>query len=682
MFATDIEPALFSAKTFLSAILAYYISLRIGFSQPVWAVITAYLVAQPFAGAVISKALFRLLGTGMGGVAATIFLPEFVNQPLLLSVVLAAWLGLCVYIAQLDRTPRSYMFLLAGYTTSVIGFASVNVPGTIFNTAVLRVEEIGIGVVAAALIHGLVFPRTATGRLRQQVSAIVSSAEQWSLKSLAGSRDLVLDRERRRLATHINEIDQISYHVAFDTERLVPLGMVVRALQDQLSWVLPLSVAVEDRVAECGRQEIGIPNEVKELIATFEDWLETGIKGPETDRIAHRLIAEATRIQMELSEVVPWSWREMLLVNLLSRLEELVGTHQTLRELLNCILSGKTGSFSPEVAQLIVSAKGRTFHRDHGLALRTAVGTAVAVVVVCIFWIMTAWPSGAGAALIVGVGCSLIGTLPNPGIAIRRFVFGVIVGELAATGYAFIILPRVTDFVMLAVTLAPLLLLFGSMMPRPPLAARALGCILGFVTTVGLTASYQPDFAAFANAAVAELGAAALASVVIGISHVVGIETAFQRLYRAGFHDISARADGKRRDTRKWILRMIDRIALISARIGPAGVHPALPPYDAVTGLRIGYLAGELRNLVSILAVGDQRNAVNEVLVGLSAHFRSLDPVARVPMGDSVLDAIDRAMSKFAKDPKPANCRTGIILLTGLRRALFPTVNFLERTSP
>ena len=129
--ATDSEAARFSAKCFAAAMISYYVSLRIGFSQPVWAVTTVYLVSQPLAGAVVSKSLYRLLGTILGGAAAVIFLPAFVGEPLALSFVLALWLGLCVYIAQLDRTPRSYIFLLAGYTASVIGFPAVLAPARI-----------------------------------------------------------------------------------------------------------------------------------------------------------------------------------------------------------------------------------------------------------------------------------------------------------------------------------------------------------------------------------------------------------------------------------------------------------------------------------------------------------------------------------------------------------------------
>src|SRR5262249_12084135 len=61
---------------------------------------------------------------------------------------------------------RSYMFVLAGYTAALIGFPTVLAPGTVFDTAVSRVEEITIGVVCAAVVHSLIFPKLAHRRLR------------------------------------------------------------------------------------------------------------------------------------------------------------------------------------------------------------------------------------------------------------------------------------------------------------------------------------------------------------------------------------------------------------------------------------------------------------------------------------------------------------------------------------
>ena len=671
MTAPDAEAALFSLKSFAAAIIAYYLALRIGLSQPVWAVTTVFLVSQPLAGQVLSKALFRMLGTLLGASAAVILVPAFVNEPVALSFVLALWLGFCVYVSLLDHTPRSYVFLLAGYTAGIIGFPSVLTPGSIFNTAVLRVQEIGIGIIAATLVHGVIFPRTVTKRLQQQIVETVSGIEQTSRRALAGSRDATLDAERRRLASS-NVIEQLAYHLAFDTARLVPQTGAVRALQDQVSWLLPLSGSVEDRIAECRAQAGGLASEVAALIRRVESWFAESISGPARDKTAQELVAEAERIEETFGAQLRWGWREALLASLLARLAELVRAHRVLRDLQDNILSGGVRGLSIEAARLVVSARGRSLHRDHVLAMRSALGAAVSICAVCAFWIATAWPSGAVAALLMGIACALFASSPQPGAGLRRFYAGFVIGVAVAALYGFVVFPRVTDFVMLAGVIAPFLLLAGSLLTRPSLAQSALGALVGFVNTVGFASTYQSSFQNFINGAIGGIAALGAGVIIVDMFQVIGAKLAFTRLLRAGFRDIAERAVGGACDTRRWINRMLDRIALIATRSGPSGAHPALPPYDALVGLRVGYLAGEMRGLSSSLSEGEERNAIDEVLKGLSAHYRSIEPASGAPVGEAVLRAIDRAMAAFLVDSRPERRRRGAILLTGLRRSLFP----------
>src|SRR5262249_56875210 len=100
-----------------------------------------------------------------------------------------------------------------------------------------------------------------------------------------------------------------------------------------------------------------------------------------------------------------------------------------------------------------------------------------------------------------GIGWALFGTLPDPAMRIRRFFLGSLTGIATATAFGFVILPRVTDFVMLVAVLAPFLLFVGSMLARPSLTSFALGGLIGFLNTVGLASTYQSDFARFINRA-------------------------------------------------------------------------------------------------------------------------------------------------------------------------------------
>jgi uncharacterized membrane protein YccC len=210
------------------------------------------------------------------------------------------------------------------------------------------------------------------------------------------------------------------------------------------------------------------------------------------------------------------------------------------------------------------------------------------------------------------------------------------------------------------------------MLGRPPQALLALGGIIGFLNTVGLATSYQDNFANFVNGSTAQIAGTGLAIIVIGIFHVVGAELALARLLRAGFRDIAARADGRERNTRRWASRMLDRAALIAFRANSAAPRKVVPPYDALLGLRIGFLAGELHALLPRLATSEDRRTLSGALRGIAEHFRRIGPSERVSPGEPLLHAIDRAIAVFVADPLADRRRSGLILLTGLRRSLFP----------
>src|SRR5690606_20915940 len=111
----DANEVLFSVKCYVGAIAALYIAYTMGLPRPFWAMTTAYVVSQPWAGAVRSKAVFRLGGTFVGSAVVVYLVPRFAGQPVPMVAIMSLWIGLCLYIAVLDRTPRSYLFMLAGY---------------------------------------------------------------------------------------------------------------------------------------------------------------------------------------------------------------------------------------------------------------------------------------------------------------------------------------------------------------------------------------------------------------------------------------------------------------------------------------------------------------------------------------------------------------------------------------
>ena len=100
----------------LAVLVALYIAFASDLERPYWAMFTVFVVAQPITGAVRSKSTFRLLGTLAGAAMALLLVPPLVHAPVLLCLATSLWIGLCVYLSLQDRRPRSYAFVLAGYT--------------------------------------------------------------------------------------------------------------------------------------------------------------------------------------------------------------------------------------------------------------------------------------------------------------------------------------------------------------------------------------------------------------------------------------------------------------------------------------------------------------------------------------------------------------------------------------
>src|SRR6516164_5491833 len=164
-----LRPIIFSVNCYIATILTMFIAFSLDLKSPGWAMTTVYLTSQPLSGALRAKAVYRTIGTIIGGAAMVAIVPNLIDAPELTTLAIILWVALCVFVSLLDRTPRSSMFVLSGYTAALIGFPSVLVPGTVFDTAVSRVEEITLGVVCAAIVHSLIFPKSAFSAFEEKL---------------------------------------------------------------------------------------------------------------------------------------------------------------------------------------------------------------------------------------------------------------------------------------------------------------------------------------------------------------------------------------------------------------------------------------------------------------------------------------------------------------------------------
>lgn len=663
-----VPAALFSFKCLLAGILALYAAYSIGLERPYWAFLTSYIVAQPLAGAVISKAVFRAVGTLFGAIFSVIVVPPLVNAPELLTLAMASWLALCVFISLLDRTPRSYMFVLAGYTACLIVFPDVNAPEAIFTVATLRVQEILLGIACGSLVHSLILPGSVTNLLLARVAAMLDDAERWSGDALKLELVEGLDAERRRLAQDVTELHQLSIHLPFDISRQAPRVRTVRALQDQLSLLLPIGAAVEDRLAALGHE---VPAPVADLLADIRDWLAASA----TDRSlrdsgADDLIARCAALEPLAGPAL--DWRDMLLLSLLSRLAGLIVARRDCRNLLDQMATHDRTPITPRIAELLEGRRDRELHRDPATAARGALGAFLTILLGCALWIGSGWADGGTAVMLAGVFLALFSALDNPLAPLRAFLIGTIAASVLGAIYGYVIMPQIDGFAMLAIVYAPMLLVLGALMTLPNLGGIALPTLLGLGSPVLLSDHYVDAFAAYANGAVAQIIGIWFAIVMAGLLQSAGMRGAIRRTIRAGWRDIARRATLMRPpDLRGWINRMLDRIALLAPRLAAAGGKSGAPLYDALRDLRTGIAIGELRQLRLDLPAQDAA-PLGQLLGGVALHYGQLDPDAPAPADPALLSNIDGAIDAFAAHPRASIRRDAVLALVSLRRNLFP----------
>lgn len=581
---SDAHALLYSVRSFAAAMLAYYVALAIGLERPSWAIITAYIVSQTSVGASLSRSLYRLAGTVAGAGATVLIVPTFVNTPILCSVILAGWITFCLYLSLLERTPRAYAFVLAGYTASLIGFPAVADPGTVFNIALIRVQEIAIGIVCAALIHRYILPARISGLFNSKLAQTLHAARQRIADTLAGKADA--QSEPLHLALALQFLQGISHHIPYDFALSVPARQARKALHDRLARLVIVNGEVRDRLQTIAE----MPAAMQALLNDVQVWLtcdDTGQRKNAAEALQQRSAQLARRLAAQAL-----TFEDALRVNFLRYIAELITLLQQCERLSEAIHHARP---APAQAEDRV-ATGYVFHRDPLSAARTALGAFVIILSGCLLWIYSAWPDGGTAVSILGVCCTLFGSFDTPAPHIVKYIIGSVWGVVISLIYSFALLPPLSDFPVLVAVLAPVYLLAGSLQARPPTTFMAMGITLTLPVLCELGARYSGDFADAANTAIALFFATGFAVIGMSLLQTVQADAAIKRLLKLCQRDIRRSVSGVfKGDETHWTNLMIDRAALLLPRLPRSGQSSARALDRLVHFLRIGLCVMRLR---------------------------------------------------------------------------------------
>ncbi|MGE4480585.1 FUSC family protein [Acidocella sp.] len=649
------DELLFALKTFTGAMLAFYISCWLGLDNPYWSMATAFIVANPYAGAMRSKAIYRFFGTLIGGTMAVILVPMLVDAPVLLCIAMALWVGFCLYIALLDRSPRAYAFMLSGYTAALIGFPSVTDPAHVFETALTRCEEITLGIVCTTMIGTLIMPRSMGPVLARRITSWVKPGVDWASAVLAGDGESQLARDaRRRLAFEATDTAMMVSQLAYDISHMQSAARQVTRLRMYVISLMPVLSSIGQRVAEL-KQLGALTPPVQSVLAKTDQWIKSG----ETEG-ADALLHEIQKLDNE-----PPDWPGLLRASLALRLEELVRISHQSRQLRRHVTDGAPPPKNPALETEYIAITQQ--NRDHKFALYSAFSAMLSILLVCAIWIETAWTYGAGAAIMVGIACSFFAAQDDPAPAIAQMLRNSSIVIIGIFIYSFAILTKVVSFEELYLVLLPCGLIIGVLISRP--ATFGSGMALGAIgaTQFALGNGYNTNLIKFANSSFSLLIGIGSALLITRIIRSVGAAWSAERLMRANWREVAAAAEARTAPDRAMLTGiMMDRLGLIMPRLAAVAMGADSAAAGALRDLRVGLNIIGLHREQWRLPPRAQA-AATRVFDNLATYYRG-DP--RQPPAPELALALDDCMVALIDDALAY--RAALMILSGLRSAMFP----------
>lgn len=659
-----VRPIIFSVNCYIATILTMFIAFSLDLKSPGWAMTTVYLTSQPLSGAMRAKAVYRAIGTFVGAAVMVAIVPNLVDAPELTTLAIMLWVALCVFVSLLDRTPRSYMFVLSGYTAALIGFPSVLAPDTVFDTAVSRVEEITLGVVCAAVVHSLVFPKSVFSAFEQKLRGAISDTRRWLADGLTQKASPEAEMERRQIAADISELYVLGTSLRFDTSPHRPDIGIIRAFDRKIVALLPLVSSIEDRLTLLRR--VGpLDAKLTRALAGVCDWVNAKVSA---DQLR---LAELRQACVAATPAVgpQSSWADLVTVNICVRLMELIDSWQANLSFAD-YLAEPEHTPSAEIRAAAAAIGPKPMHTDPGIALLSALAAGIAMSLCAFFWIATAWPEGAGAIAFAAVASTLFASLDDPTPTIRNITILLALCIPIVFVYQFFVLPAIGGFVLLCIVLAFVLIPAGLLMAIPAYAPVGLALALGFCVEMSLQTSYTADLAAIINSNSAFVLGGVAALVVTRLMRVIGTQASARRLLRAIYRDLADLAAGRSHPTRdQWASRMLDRVALLlyrQPRFEPRRRHEFA---DALRDLRLGVNMIETQSMAPSMSKPAQ-DALTVMFAGLAAHFRGLAHGRMAQLGDDLLQKIDIAVNEVTACT--AATHACIAAIVGLRQTLYP----------
>lgn len=673
----DLADWLFSIKCFASAMLAIYISLKIGLKNPFWAVGTCFVIGAPFAGATRSKGLYRTIGTVMSGMMVIITLPLFMNYRSLYILVISGYAALGLFISLLDRTPKTYIFMMTGYTFAIVGMQLMSnheaiYAATAFNTAAARIQEIIIGMCCSSLIHGIFMPRSVGDALLGRIQLSLKDTQTWAIETIKNVANHAV--MHGKIASGITEIRIMATHLPFDSHNIRWASDVVHAFHDRLASIIPIISALDTRIKALTDARSKILNHncqafLQDLVA----WIEKGSPDPK----------EAETLKEKLKDLNPVTditadWSDLLLINLVSELKLLIDAFSECFQYRYQIELGVRYGVIQKSNNKVKPVSNRLLHSDWGIAATAGVGIFISTAITLFVWVVADWPLGFQGPIFACIMSSIFAATDNPGAALKMaFKFTAYSVPLAFL-YLLVFMQSAHTIEMVILVMAPFFVYAGTYLARPATAGPALINMMAIVGMLMLYDYGSPNIEAYINGQGSQLLGIATAGIVTTILRNASVDRLINRILKATWQDISQMTKSKKPvSIPDMAVRMIDRVNLLAPKLAALKAKGETKQQDLMEDVRVTFYTAHLINHEAFFR--ENALTLDPMLLEMTKHFNQKvkDPEINTP---KLLSEVDQLLYRVASLDTSELKNEVLASLAGIRQDLFPQALFLRAT--
>ncbi|ASQ46553.1 FUSC family protein [Legionella clemsonensis] len=163
-------------RTAIAAVSAILVAFALHLEKPYWSGMTVVIVANIYVGSIIDKAILRIVGTVIG-VWLGFFLARMAADSLFLYLLINLLL-ITVAVYYYNFSTYAYAYLLGALGAFIVIAQLAISPEEVFNVAIWRPIEIGLGVVISAAAALCLFPNNIHDNIQKNVSEIFDTIGQ------------------------------------------------------------------------------------------------------------------------------------------------------------------------------------------------------------------------------------------------------------------------------------------------------------------------------------------------------------------------------------------------------------------------------------------------------------------------------------------------------------------------